>query len=278
MPSVTKHTTRWRELYVDASLPLKEATFPETMLTVQNLQPGTVNTIDKISGQVLIDFVKWSTIAQPLAGLRFAASNEHIFFEIDAEGAITRFSERPDWVKSQFDLKVASLMEAHDGQSLEEYFRDILSKSPKERSKILSHDFMLQLDGSPSVEHQQNESNKKGSAFTVADLSLDDFTWLVEYLNKAVSEKTTPDMTYFDSVTTGKLTREQKFGIRTYYKAIVGRTLTAKPGYTGDDNYFSQISEGLSTVKNIGVKKFHDKVSEVVTSKPDITIKDFRVY
>ena len=115
------------------------------------------------------------------------------------------------------------------------------------------------------------------SIFAVENLSLEDFTWLLEYLNKAVAEKKTPDLPFFESVTTGKLTREQKFGIRTYYKAVVGRTLTARPGFVGDDNYFRQIEEGLSAVKNIGVKKFHEAVSKAIANAPDVAIKAFDV-
>ncbi|MGX9869032.1 hypothetical protein [Enterobacter mori] len=277
---------QWREVYYDASKGNDERLESNVIFEASRLKPGQILCVNYHDASNLDYFLRYAKQAPDHANLRFATISTipnkipSVFYEVNAEGKVScTYNDKPDWYKSPTDLRMIDVLKQYEGKSLEEYFHDVLAKSPKERKKILSHDFMLQLD--EHVEKDEpvvdNNNKKAGSAFTVADLSMEDFTWLVEYLNKAVSEKRTPDLPYFESVTTGRLSREQKFGIRTYYKAIVGRTLTARPGFTGDDQYFNQISEGLSKVKNIGLKKFHDKVSEVVAAQPNTSIKEFEV-
>lgn len=280
MAAAIKKGSAWRELYCLTTSAPERPPVDAALKLAADAEPGSVHKIGTDAAKMLATYLDFALDGElpKLANLRFAVPHTSRFYEVDAKGHVTRTTEKPAWVKSDTDLHIEDVLSRNKNMSLEEYLRDTLAKPLKERKKILSDDFMLFLnDAAPVTPSPQAPSGKAGSAFTVENLSLEDFTWLLEYLNKAVAEKKTPDLPFFESVTTGKLTREQKFGIRTYYKAVVGRTLTARPGFVGDDNYFRQIQEGLSTVKNIGVKKFHDAVSKAIANAPDVAIKAFEV-
>ncbi|MDI6637111.1 hypothetical protein [Pantoea dispersa] len=190
--------------------------------------------------------------------------NEQLYYTVDAKGAVTQLTDKPDWALSVSDINQKRLMGMYDLEQLS-FMEGIkkLSEQPVDTVQAILKGLLpnLQLRES-SQEGSQADSGKTDKKPRIQNLTAEQFKDFYDLMASAVKKKKLPSMGYF--VDNGVIDPDLKRGFRTYYKIVAGQNM--KPdNFTPGDAYFAEISKRLDAIKSEGVDRSYNAISSNIS-------------
>lgn len=190
--------------------------------------------------------------------------NEQFYYIVDAKGAVTQLTDKPDWALSVADINQKRLMGMYDLEQLS-FMEGIkkLSEQPVDTVQAILKGLLpnLQLRES-SQEGSKADSGKTDKKPRIQNLTAEQFKDFYDLMNQAVKKKKLPSMGYF--VDNGVIDPDLKRGFRTYYKIVAGQNM--KPdNFTPGDAYFAEISTRLDAIKSEGVDRSYNAISSNIS-------------
>lgn len=188
---------------------------------------------------------------------------EQLYFLVDAKGAVTQLSERPDWALSESEINEKRLMGLYNLDQLS--FSDAIQKLSQMRSEdvtailtgLLPNLKLAQPVASGEASGQQTDKKPR-----IQNLTDEQFKEFYNLMAKAVRDNKLPSMGYF--MENGVTDADLKRGYRTYYKLIAGHNM--KPDrFQPADAYFEDLSKRLDALKNEGVDRSYNVISSNIT-------------
>lgn len=190
--------------------------------------------------------------------------SEQLYYTIDAKGAVTQLTEKPDWALSVSEINQKRLMGMYDLEQLS-FMEGIqkLSAQPVEAVQSILKGLLPNLQFKDSAqEGSQADSGKTDKKPRIQNMSAEQFKDFYNLMSSAVKKKKLPSMGYF--VENGVEDPDLKRGFRTYYKIVAGQNM--KPdNFTPSDAYFNEIGKRLDAIKSEGVDRSYNAISSQIS-------------